>query len=432
MNIDADYVREMSTQLASFAVHGQLQRLDRQEARYQTELSALQALRSALNDFNRTVTDLRSASQMVISSATFSHEDYATADIGRKATDGRYQFHVEQLASAHQLALEGLTEDDLNGGELTLTQGGESFTVDLDGGLTLQQLAAAINNHDGNPGVKASLVRNNGENILMLTSEETGEENEISLSTTGASANLAAAANDPRQLAQARDAHVYLGGEGGILLTSATNTFDNVIEDVSLTFTRTHAPGEQPLTVDIARDQEATTEQAQSFVSAFNKLMDEFDGKLASGGEDSPAGALASDAGVRAIQSQLNRIIRSQFNGQDLMSYGIMADRNGRLQIDADRFEAAIAEDPDGFDALFMGSDGMLNTINDTLRVYTNNTNGILKGRIDRVNSSLTRLDRQLEDIQRQYDTYYDRYLRQFTQMMQTMQAMQQTQGMFL
>lgn len=445
MNIDSEYVRQMSTQLASYEVQGALARLDRSEERYRAQLSALQTLRSALSTFTSKVRELnRATSSMVVNTASFSQEGYASATVGTRAVEGSYQFFVGQLASAHQLALEGLTASAveggaLNSGILTISQAdADPFQIDLstidsnsDGITSMEELAAAINAHADNEGVRATLVRNNGEILLVLTSERTGADAAISLSVTGGSVELADAVADPRVLAAAQNAEIYLGGEGGIKLTSATNRFDGIIEGVSLTFSKAHASGEQPLTIDIRRDDSATKEKVQAFVSAYNSLLSTLKQLTVSGDEHTERGPLAGDASVRAIQTRLQTLFRTQFDGVSLASFGITVDRSGQLSIDNARFEAALAKDPEALEALFKGSDNLLGSIDKALATYTSSADGMLKGRIERVNESLRRLDVQFENIQRQYDTYYKRYLQQFTLMMQTMQAMQQTQGMF-
>lgn len=434
MAIDTDYIQRMSTELATYQVQGTLDRLNRNEANYKQQREALSSLRSALSTFGSTVKSLKSVgSSMLVNKASFSQEGYASASIGPKAGEGIYSFHVQQLASAHQLALEGLTPDALSaGGTLTIGQGAAgTFDVDLASVATLEELAAAINGHANNTGTKASLVRNNGETLLVLSSEKSGAEHAISLEVTGASAEFSDAVANRRELSAAQDAEVYLGGPGGIKITNSSNRFDDLIDGVSLTFSKAHAAGEPPLTIEIGRDDSATKNKVQSFVDAFNTLIGSLNGLTASGSETSARGPLAGDAGVRAIESRLNQLLRTNFDGVSLTSLGVVADRNGKLTIDAARFEKAIASDPQSLEKLFTGKDNLLDSIDKTLSSYTNSASGILKNRLDTLDLGLRRVNEEFDNLQKQYDTYYARYLQQFTNMMQTMQAMEQTFGMF-
>lgn len=439
MAIDSDYVKQMATQLAGYEVQSAISKANRNQASYKAQLTAVTSLETALKTFSTAVKGLKGVDKSVlINSATFSSTGYATAKVGTTAVAGNYQFFVEQLASAHQVALEGLTDADIpSSGNLVIGQGANSFSIDLSsidtdssGGNTLAELAAAINAASDNSGVNATLVRSGGSVSLVLGSEKTGLDNAISLSTSAGGA-FSTAVTGARELSAAKDARVRLGGETGMLLTNPTNNFDNIIDGVSMTFTKVHAAGEQPLSVTVGRDDTATKEKVQSFVTAINNLMGTFDSLTASGGESSTRGVLAGDASIRSIEGMLNRVMRTEFGGTSLMAMGIVADRNGKLTIDTARFEKAMAANPEGLDKLFNAKDALLDSIDKNIAVYTSGTNNLIKARKESLNSMMRRVDDQFDNIQKQHDNYYARYLKQYTSMMQTMSAMEQTYGMF-
>lgn len=431
MAIDSDYVQSMATQLAQYEIQGQLAKANRNQEAYKAQLNALSSLDTALKSFKSAASGLKLAgSSMLVNSASYSQDGYATATVGSKAVAGSYDFFVQQLASKSQLALQGLQDGDLGSGSLSIGQGSDTFSVDLGAVTTLDELAAAINGAADNSGVKATLVRSNGQVNLVLTSETTGADQAISLTASGNTAfeNAVAAR---QELSVAKDAIVRLGGETGIELTSSRNTFANIIDGVSLTFSKAHQTGDTPLTIEIAQDQSATKEKAQTFVSAFNALMSSFDSLTASGGESGSRGPLAGDASVRAIEGMLNQLVRTSFGGVSLTEFGIVADRGGKLTIDSARFEKAVAANPEGFEKLFTDKGNLLDTLDKNLAVYTSSAGGLLTNRKDTLNTQLRRVDQQFDNIQKQYDSYYARYLRQYTGLMQTMAAMEQTYGMF-
>lgn len=440
MAIDSDYVKQMSSQLATYEVQGAIAKAERNEANYKSQLSAVTSLESALRTFSSAVKGMNSVnSTMLVNKATMSQEGYATANVATNAIPGTYDFFVEQLASRHQLAIKDLEETDIgtNTGTLTLTQAAGSFNVDLsaidtdgDGKNSLAELAAAINGAADNTGVKATLVRSGGEVSLVLASEDTGADNAISLSTSATGTVFGDAIADPTELSAAQDAIVRLGGETGMELKNASNTFDNIIDGVTLTFNKVHQAGEAPMNIAISQDQAATKTKAQTFVSAFNAIMGSFDSLTASGGESSARGPLAGDATIRSVENMLNQVIRKEFGGMTLMEFGIVADRKGQLTIDAARFDKAIANNPEGFEKLFTEKGNLLDSVDKSLAIYTSST-GLMKTRKDSLNSMLRRVDDQFENIQTQYDNYYNRYLKQYTNMMQIMSSMEQTYGMF-
>ncbi|AKN25114.1 flagellar filament capping protein FliD [Stutzerimonas stutzeri] len=422
MAIDSDYIKQMSTQLATYEVQSSLDRLNRNESNYKTQRDALSKLRTALTTFKSAASALKTGkATMLVNSASFSQEGYATATVGSKAQPGSYQFYVEQLASKQQVAVQGLADGSLSG---TLTLKGQDF--DLSGYTTLEEAAKAIN-ATADLGVQATLVRSNGQVNLVLTSAESGAANAFAVSLAGNAANATT-------LSEAADARIRMGGSfgaGGIELTSSSNTFDNVIDGVSLSVSKLHKDGDAALTLTVGQDQSATKAKAKSFVDAFNALMTSFDSLTASGSESSARGALAGDSSVRAIEGRLNTLLRTDFAGNSLINFGISADRNGKLTIDSARFEAAVAKDPAGFEALFTGKDNLLDSIDKTVAAYTSSANGMLKNRMDTLDLNLRRTNEQFDKLQQQYDSYYSRYLKQFTSMMQTMQSMEQTFGMF-
>jgi Flagellar capping protein len=422
MAIDSNYIKQMSTQLATYEVQSSLDRLNRNESNYKTQRDALSKLRTSLTTFKSAVSGLKTGkATMLVNSATTSQEGYVSATVGAKAQAGSYQFYVEQLASKQQVAVQGLVDGALSG---TLNLKDQTFN--LGAYATLEDAAKAIN-ASADLGVQATLVRSNGEVSLVLTSTESGTANAFAHSLTGTAATTTT-------LSTAADARIRMGGSfgvGGIELTSSSNTFDNVIEGVSLSVNKVHKDGDPALTLTIDQDKSATKGKAQSFVDAFNALMTSFDSLTASGSDSSARGALAGDSSVRAIEGRLNTLLRTDFGGNSLINFGISADRNGKLTIDTARFEAAVAKDPAGFEALFTGKDNLLDSIDKTVASYTSTTNGMLKNRMDTLDMNLRRTNEQFDKLQQQYDSHYSRYLKQFTSMMQTMQSMEQTFGMF-
>ena len=420
MELNSDYAKQMATQLASYEVQSSLDRLNRNDARYKAQREALNSLRSSLTTFRSAITKLNSTtSSMLTNSATFSQTGYASATVGTTAQPGSYDFFVERLASKQQVAVQGLIDGNLSG---SLTLKGIDFDLT---GKTLDQVASEIN--AAGLGAQATLVRSDGAVNLVISSEQTGAANGFSLTFAGNTATTT-------ELSTAQDALLRMGGSygvGGIELTSASNTFSNVIDGVSLTVSKVHSATDSALNVTIGQDKAATKGKAQTFVDAFNALMTSIDSLTASGSDTAKRGALAGDSSVRAIESRLNGLLRTDFGGKSLIQFGISADRNGKLTIDSARFEAAVAADPAGFEAIFTGSDKLLGSIDKTVNAYTNSASGMLTNRLDSLDLGMRRVNEQFDNLQQQYDRHYSRYLKQFTTMMQTMQSMQQTQGMF-
>lgn len=440
MAIDTAYIQSQAKLLAEYEVQRELAQAQRNETKYKAQLAAVTALDSALKALGTAVKGLKGTDKsMVINAATFSKEGMASATVGANAKEGSYQFFVEQLASRHQVSLTGLGADAADGGNLTLKQNGMEFSVDLaasdannDGSLSQEELAAAINSHADNKGIKATLVRSGGEVTMVLTAEETGEDHKIELSTDAAGSPLEAALGTAKELSKAQDAVVYLGADaGGMRLKQGSNTFKDLIDGVSLTFTKVHATGDEPLTVDISRDQSATKDKLNEFISAINAILGTFDTLTGSGGENGERGALAGDSSIRSVESMINSVLRTPFGGVTLMEFGILAGADGKLQIDTKSFEKMLDANPDAFEKLFSEKGNLLDTLDKKLATYTSGSTGSMKARKDNLNTLLQRVDDKYEDLETKYQAHYQRYLKQYTNLAQVMSSMEQTFSMF-
>jgi flagellar hook-associated protein 2 len=431
--MDVDSIKATAQNLADYEIRRALLRVQRNQGRVKTQLDGMNALDTALKALNTAVKGIKSADKgMLVNSATFNKPEYATATAGATAQAGNYEFFVEQLASSHRLAVKGLQESDLGSGVLTLTQDGKSFDVDMTGVTTQEQLAAKINAASDNTGLKAMLVRNGSDVSLVLSSDKPGEAQAISMTTSGATSGFDAALAGRQELSAAQDAVAYLGSDAsGLRMTSSSNTFDNVIEGVSVTFNKVHSAGEAPLALEIDQDKSATKESAQNFVNAINALLTSFDSLTASGGgEDGARGSLAGDASVRSIESLLGNLLRGDYGGANLMQFGIAADAKGKLTIDTKRFEAGIVANPEAFEKLFTGKGNLLDSIDKQLSAYTNSS-GMIKSRKDSLDQQMRRTEAEHEKIEKQHEMFYQRYLKQYTNMSLLISQMESTYGLF-
>lgn len=372
--------------------------------------------------------------------ATFSDTGIGSGSATPAAAPGVYTFFVKQVASASQVAFPGLKDDAGVGGELVVRMGGaEAFKVDMtaadtdkNGSLSPRELAAAINAAPGNTSkVTASIVTTGATSELVLTAKGTGANGAITLDTSGinpaASSSLVAANGAMRTLVTAQDAIVHLGAENGTALTQASNTFTN-IDGVALTFTKAQASGAAPVSVTVKQDSDATVANVQSFVDAYNKLWTSLS-KLTYSGDpasESAAGIFATDSGVRALRERLVSLMRPA-SGNSLASFGIIANKDGSLELRSERLKSQLAIDPSGLDKLVgssstTGASGIARELDKYLKVWNDATNGQISKRKSATQELQSTLKERDALVDEQYDGAYRRYLAQFTQL-QTMQT---------
>ncbi|HDV0902089.1 TPA: flagellar filament capping protein FliD [Vibrio fluvialis] len=436
----------MATQLATYDVQPFQQRLNTQSSQYQSQLTALGKVETALRAFRTAITEMNSSTSSIVkNSATVSQEGYFSATADANALAGSYQVFVEQVATAHQVSasmpanLDSTTQVPTTG-TMDFTINGTTMTLDLstldsdgDGIATVADLVSAINNDSNNPGVNATLVRSNGQTYFMLSSTETGVANSVNVSVSGTGQTwFEDALTNLNEISAPQDAVIWLGAQGtGLQLTNSSNTFEGVINGVDLTVTKAQTSGEAPLSLSVGADQEGTKEQMNKIIEAYNSLMKTIDSYTSIGGEDSQRGVLASDPTIRSIESQLKTLVRGEFEGMRLSDLGIEISRDGTMKIDADKFEEAQTTNTAALESFFNGDGNLLDSLDSLLDPYLQFSNGLFKSRKDALQQNISRIEDKQTALERKYDMAYDRYLKQFTQMNQLITKMNQTMSMF-
>jgi flagellar hook-associated protein 2 len=429
---------------------------------------ALSSLSSAISAFQTSLGSLAGTGKsMLAQAATLSDSTVGTATAKPTAAAGSYSLFVDRLATASQVSYTP-TNDPAAQGILTITlaapvtpattpptpsSSATSFKVDLstadtDGvqGLSVREVATAINNDPKNAGqVSAGVVTVNNVAQLVLTSKNTGAANTIWVDSAPVDMNgnpVVDASGNPvpaynlgtrTEVTTAQDALIHYGGIG---ITNASNTFTN-FDGVSMTVTRAQSTGEKPFTLTVGSDTNGTVSNVQAFVDAYNKLKGAIDGLVDAGdpANGKSAGAFAHDAGVKALQSRLVSLARPA-GGASLASYGIIAARDGTLTLDSARLTKQLAIAPTGLDQLIgsgslTGSTGVAGPLNTYLNVWSNKTTGQIKGRIDANTKLQSTLTHRQSDLDAQYDSAYDRYLKQFTDLQTLQSAMNSNVSMF-
>jgi flagellar hook-associated protein 2 len=434
--------KNTATQLATAYIADRQQILTTQNTSATSTEKALSSLNSALNTFESVMSGLSLKKSVLATSATFS-SPVGTASAGTSAAPGNYFFYVEQLATANQAAYENLSDTTpiAEAGTITVSVGSSSFPVDLatadksgDGILSVKELAAAINIASGNTAkVTASTMTVNGVQQLVLTGSETGAANTVSIDASALPAGALKDALDlpgnRKDLIAAQDAIVWLGEQGtGTPLQQASNTY-NIVDGVSMTFTKAQAPLEKPVSLTVGTDSSGTQANLQSFVDGWNALVKTLQGLTDSGDavKGQSAGAFSSDAGVQALRTRMQAALRQEVGGVSLVNYGITAQRDGTLSLNTTRLTKALAANPTGLDGI-MGSSslttpsGVMGSLDKLMDQWTDTSTGQISKRRDnntKLQSSI--MDRQAR-LDKQYESAYVRYLNQFTKL-QTLQA---------
>ncbi|MED5526547.1 MAG: flagellar filament capping protein FliD [Pseudomonadota bacterium] len=403
-----------------------------QQTYYKNRLSAYNAISTQLTAFQDAVSKLSGSDAFKDYGVTQSDDSYASITADSNAVEGQYQLHVSQLASADQYALDFASETSTvgNSGTLTLALGSDSFSIDmskLPAGATVADLRNAINGASDNTGIKASLVRTGTSVKLMLTSEKTGADNAMSISTDGdpALGGLDTAIAGKSQLSKAQDAIVQLGADQSLTISSDSNTLDNVIDGLTIDLKKVQTDPSETITFSVGRDMDATKKDLNSFIDAYNTLIDTI--KKYTTAADGQSPTLSGDSTSRMLQGQ----VRTLLNGADLSSMGIKSDRYGKLSLDEDKLGDYLEANPSGLNQVLGNKDGLMDKLDTMLDSYVNGSDSVFKTTISSTQANLDRLGDRMDAFDLQMQQQYNRYVSQFTQMQTIVSQMQQTSGLF-
>lgn len=385
--------------------------INRRETRLEEEISGVGSFKSALSTFRTTLKKLADIDNFAKFTATTTYSAGGTsqplsATIGASAVNGNYDVTVQSLAASTRLksaALTGVTPSTTAVGEGTLTFNGgvgNSFTVDVEAGDTLNDVVAKVNANSDNFGVSATIINSDAGPVLVFESSKTGLANALTVTTDDSS--LDALSTDLLTNRSAANAVITVNGE---TVTSTSNTVSNAVTGVTLNLASTTAVGEK-VTLNVASDKESAKKLVQEFVDGFNKMADQLD-KLG----NPKTGLLASDSGVRTAKSAMASALAQSVTGvgqfSSLYELGVELDRGGRLTLNANKLDKALSTDMADVGAVFADSSkGIAKKLLTTVEGYVgadgsllDRENNLVKQRGD-IKNARDRLDKYLEDYE--------------------------------
>ncbi|MBJ9260455.1 flagellar filament capping protein FliD [Citrobacter amalonaticus] len=434
-------VQAMAQKMAYATVSSQINSLQEQQNELDTQTKGLDTLNSALEAFQSAVDALNSDTDGPVVFSATTNNDSASATANSEAQAGTYSFYVKQLAQAQQSTFD-MSDDTYSAtGTFELTMGDSVMDIDLaaadqngDCFIDASELVSAINNSDDNPGVSAALVKTDGTTTIMLTSNSTGAQSAFSVNVTGHDATNDTSSTVPtlNTMTAAQDAVINLGGPTGATITSSSNTFDDVIPGVSMTFTEASDSDTDLTTFTIAEDSSASQAKVQTFVDAYNTLVDTVDSLTTNGSDTSSPGVFAGDAGLKSLTSRLDDVVHAYYGGVSVVDYGITLDSDGHLQIDSDTFNEEMKKNPDGLTSIFVGDDSMVAQMDDLMDSYLDSNTGIITSRQQSLDDKQQKIDDRNDQLTETYNTNYERYLTEYTNTLVQVYSMKVSMSAFM
>jgi flagellar hook-associated protein 2 len=417
-------------------------RLNAKESTYTTDISAVGALKSALESVQESIESLADADNY--QKRTVSGGDTFLAVTSNKDAEvGSYSIKVDALASEHKLSSAGFeSTDELGEGTLTFTSGENSFDIVASATNTLSDIRDAINDSDDNTSMVATIITGDDGQHLVLSSKETGVENAISITVDDTSdgnntdnVGLSRLAFDPAavdsngdaapisnltEVTAAKDAQITI--DGTLVVTNSTNTFTDVIDGIDITAEQEHGDDDDISNIGVSENNNNVAAGLNSFVASYNELLT-LSNTLGSSSE-SGAGVMAGDSLLRGLMTKLRSELSTSFSTSDsdstsLSQLGVTSDRYGVLSLDTDTLDEFIKNDVDGVQRFFVGTDsssGFASSMDELMGFYTD-PDGLIQGRIDSRTSQLEKIDDDREVFARKMDALESRLLAQYNAM---------------
>ncbi len=345
-------------------------RLTQKTEQTQALISAYGQLRSAITELRLPMRQLSAPDNLKAFSANSSNEDIAVSVDSTNASRGTYSVEVTSLAGAQALASRDVFADrdstSVGQGTLTLKVGDKTTNLTIDSSNdTLQGLANAIN--DSGSGVSAGVIDTGSGFQLVLSADETGTANSVSISVSGDNVGTETdnqglsrfafnsgmdADSGLKETIAATDAVMKING---VEVTRSTNSFEDVIDGLTFDISATGTS-----IVKVEQDFGAVADRVQGFVSNFNALQSTIDSLAGFNAESGRGSVLTGDSTIRGIQNQLRQILTRVVPGLENANVRSLADvgittnfETGGLEFDRAKFESQLKNNPDDVTALF-------------------------------------------------------------------------------
>jgi flagellar hook-associated protein 2 len=365
-----------------------VQKLDAKEAATQVQISAYGNLKGALSQFHSAVQTMTDPTRFFAVRSNIGDSSVASVSATNAAAPGNYSLEVSQLATLQKLNSTTFADKNTTVGSGTITiaygtydSGANTFTANgaqpaqtliIDSAhSSLAGVRDAIN--AGNLGVSATIVNDGTGNRLVVSSKDTGADNSLRITVSDADGNntdasgLSRLAYDPTaagagsgknmaQLQAAQDAKFTLDG---LLVTKDSNSVTDAIDGVTLNLLAKNVGS--PTTLTVTQDTGAVQSALSSLVTAYNTLNSTLSDLSKSDPATQQVGALAGDAVLRQIVTQLRTAMTSPVAGISgkyaaLPQIGLSFDRNGVLTLDATKLQSALHSDPSAVQKLLTQS----------------------------------------------------------------------------
>jgi len=275
------------------------------------------------------------------------------------AATGDHTLQISQIATAQKVA--GATQSSQTtplgfSGTFSLgLAGGGSASITVTSGMSLRDVADAINAQSSTSNVGASIVQvSSGSYELVLTG--TQDAADISYSSTsgddilnklGVTDSTAAFSN---VLQTAQEAKFTLDG---IALTRNSNEITDVLSGITFDLLQP-TPSGASLNISVGPDTDQITNALQTFVTDYNAFRDDVIAQQTTNpdGTASSNSVLFGDGTMRQIMTQIEQVLGTSVNGFTMSDIGLSFNQQNELVLNTGTLSTALSTNLSGVTAL--------------------------------------------------------------------------------
>ncbi len=412
--------------------------MEARQLQYKDQLAEFEVVNGKLLTMKSVALALSLNDSFDTKSATSSQADVLTAIADSSAKAGTHELTVDNLVKRNVWQSDGVASASASiasaAGNFEYTVDGTTYSVAVTNGMTLQQLASAINDDEDNPGITAS-VMDDGDNTgvddfhLLLTSDETGVANAI---TTDDVDNTNDTSLSFTSVQSALDAQVTINA---VTYKRAGNSIDDIISGVTLDLVSAGTS-----TVLVTDDTESVKDKIFGLVAAYNDVAAEIKANSGVDDETGVEGSLFGVSAFRSLGTDIYQLMSTPVDGLstaygNLSEIGLLYQRDGSLKIDEDVLDAALANNLEDVKGLFVGDsadiDGVASLLEERLASITTVAGGLISYETARVQAAVDQLDDQIDIATKRLDARYELMTKQFVQLDQLLSTLD-SEGSFL
>ena len=351
-------------------------RLEKNELK-QKDLAALKTLVSNVNVSGKTL----GGEALYLKRNTNNAGKSVTASAANGVSVQSFSIDVQKLAQKDTFQSKNFKNSSsmvgaTNTGSFDVEIDGQKFSIGVTRSTTYQDIVDKINDVSGGK-LQARILNVGGDkpNQIMLQSGKTGATQTIKISndTSGildklgwddtqfqdTDENGALLTNpdgspkmtsnlEKNRIQKAQDAEFTYNG---VNVKRDKNTFDNLRPGVTITLNEVGKTN-----VSISQNTDEVIKAVEEFIKDYN-LMTMNLGIATSYDEEKGAGTFQGVSEISGLRSNIGRLINGQDSeGKALSKFGITPDKDGQLQLDLNKFNAALSKDPEEIQRFFMGS----------------------------------------------------------------------------